>query len=206
MAPRTASDMLQVSMLGRWTNGHPVVNVLHYRIDAGVGEVDVSGEAADVVQNWQSQLVPEFRDNYRFEGGAYIDLRSEDGETGVIPPFTNEPTQGGSTGQAANPGDALLIHKRTTSRRGTRSGRMYLPPPGGSAMDEDGRIDTLTQNAINTRLASFLENTTQGDSPLDPPGTERNRYLVVLHKDGSYSRVTSLQCDGLIASQRRRVR
>jgi hypothetical protein len=196
---------VQISMLGRWTNGHPVVNVLHYRVDAAIGSVEVASEVEDVVQNWQSQMVPEFRDNYRFEGGAYLDLRTADGETGVIPPVAGEPTQGGSTGASANPGDALLVHKRTSSSRGVRQGRMYLPPPGGSAMDENGRLDSLTLNAVNTRLATFLANTTQGPIT-DPTGSEANRYMVVLHKDGTNTRVTSLQCDSLIASQRRRVR
>jgi hypothetical protein len=204
MAILIASDIVQISMLGRWTNGHPIVNVLHYRMDAAVGGVDVASEVEDVVQNWQSQLVPEFRDNYTFEGGQFLDLRTETGETGVVSPVAGQPVQGASTGTSANPGDALLIHKRTSSARGVRQGRMYLPPPGQTAMDENGRIDTLTQNTINTRLAAFLENTTQ--SADDIGGTEINRALVVLHKDGSSTPVTSLQCDSLIASQRRRVR
>jgi hypothetical protein len=200
-----ASDVIQIAMLGRWSNGHPVVNVLHFRMDAPLTDVDIDGEVEDVVQNWQSQLVPEFRDNYRFEGAQYIDLRSLDGPTGVVPPVPGEPVQGGSTGTSANPGDSLLVHKRTSSQRGVRQGRMYLPPPGVGAMDENGVIDTLTLTAINTRLAAFLANTTQ-EGAVGGSTEEINRFLVVLHKDGTNHRVTSLQADGLIASQRRRVR
>jgi hypothetical protein len=200
MPPRVASDIVQISMLGRWTNGHPVINVLHYRVDVGVGSINVADEMEDVVQNWQSQLIPEFRDNYTFEGGQYLDLRSADGETGIIPPVVGEPTQGGSTGESSNPNDCVLVHKRTAGARGVRQGRMYLPPPGEGSMDEDGRLTQGAITAMNTRLASFLTNTTQGGI------SEETRFLTVLHVDNTNTKVRALQVDPLVATQRRRQR
>lgn len=198
-----ASDVIQICIEGRWTNGHPVCNVLHYRMDDDIGNFDIGVEVEDVVQNWQSQLMGGFRNNYTLEGASWMDLRAADGATGFVPPNSGEITVGGSSGPSTQPGSCLLVHKRTASARGSRSGRMYLPPPGEDDVDEDGRIAPGLVTALNTDLANFLANTTQDAAN---PGNEINRYMVVLHQDGTSDKVNVLQVDGLIASQRRRVR
>lgn len=201
MPPVVASDTIQISMLGRWTNGRPVVNVLHFRIDAEAGSVEIEDEVQDVVQNWQSQLMDNFANNYTFEGARWMDLRSLDGDTGVVPPDPAERTTGDALQEAADPSTSILVHKNVTAGRSTRSGRMYLPAPPEGQIDENGVISGANLAGYNADMAAFLANTTQGGI-----GEAVNRHMVVLHSDGSTSRVSSLVVDPLVANQRRRLR
>lgn len=106
-----------------------------------------------------------------------------------------------SRSDSLNPGQAVLMHKRT-ARGGRRGrGRMYVPwAIGDDSIDEVGLLSSGAVSAFNTRGAGFLADLDEG------PGCP----MVVLHAEGSSSpgspnEVHSLTVDPLVGSQRRRL-
>lgn len=98
------------------------------------------------------------------------------------------------------PNTAWLVHKRT-ARGGRRGrGRIFIPwsvPETG--VDEAGTIDTSSLNSMQTALTAWFDALAAGGEPM---------YL--LHNPGLTSmgppdRVTALEADRIISTQRRRL-
>lgn len=107
-----------------------------------------------------------------------------------------------------NPGQAVLMHKRT-ARGGRRGrGRMYLPwAIGDDSVDEAGRLSSGSVTAFNTRGSDFLTNISNVAEVDD---------MYLLHGEsspdaenpttpGAPNEVTSLTVDPIVGSQRRRL-
>lgn len=181
----------------------PLAHVAVSRAAAVVFGVDAGGQPdpdllADSVQA---------RFNTAF--GGIIDSNVTIGPTRVVVGQDGgENTQGAASGQVAGtrtgetvtPQVAVLFKKR--SNRGGRrgSGRMYLPfALNETDVTEAGTLTSATVTANNTRGATFL-------SGLAADSTE----LVILHSVGQTTPglpnvVTTLVCDPICATQRRRL-
>jgi len=107
---------------------------------------------------------------------------------------------GGMVGVTTPPNVAVLVHK-STSRGGRRGrGRMYLPwCAQATQIDEAGQVNATLLTTLNAAMLAWKVALTAANCP-----------LVLLHGPGKTGipapdPVTSLSCDRLAATQRRRL-
>lgn len=194
MAPLVVDNGTLLTLNGVWTNGLAMDNVMFYHRE----ENDPHDAALDVMNNWQDHIVPLFLNNYSFLGINYVDLNSADGVTGFIPYDSAKPHQGGGSSEGLPPAVCVLVKKLIESRRGARTGRIYMGPCQENQADENGVIISGTIADYNTAFAAFHSGTT------DSAG-----YLAVLHQPAgespSWSQITGYATDSKLAVQRRRM-
>ena len=116
-------------------------------------------------------------------------------------------TNGSARAVAVLPPNNALLVKKTTNRGGRRGrGRMYVPwALDDNQVDEVGLLSGGELTAAQTEADNFLESlgTASGEDGPHP--------MYLLHESegetaaGSPNLVTSLTCDGLVATQRRRL-
>lgn len=123
------------------------------------------------------------------------------------PPFTADPIAAsgsatfsdGTTSDVA-PSNCAVLLKKGTARGGRKGrGRLYLPWAVGEGQVTDvGTLDPALVASYNSRAASWLAN----------PDATGVSELLLLHTDaadGLGNPLTSLVCDPLLATQRRRL-
>lgn len=197
-----ADNVVECSIMGRWTNTKPMVTVLHlYRTEKDAVEV-----AEDVRNNWQDHIVPALPNNYTFDGIRYRDRDELDDSTGFVIPDPAKALVGAGTSESAPPNCSVLVKKRITTTAQKRSGRMYLPPCQENEINEDGTIVASKVTQLNDLLSDF-------HSGLEDAGGlgALDQYICVVHKvespaESPISRVTAFTVDPLLATQRRRLR
>jgi hypothetical protein len=211
-------------------NGHfmdrKVANVIDMTIDTtGVitNRADAISDQCGVLLNqWHTDILPSLSILYFADSVSWLDLNSEDGSVG------SRTTSGGHTWPAAG-GDSLspmpgnvsaLVHKSTTSARGARQGRMYLPgvTEPETQSTTPNTLDPTVVTALNTKLSAFLGNINQSS-----PGDGYSSDMVVVHiltraplepgqkppgspATGNSSKVSGMTVDTRLATQRRRLR
>jgi hypothetical protein len=123
-----------------------------------------------------------------------------DGTGDLVYVLTTTVNGGASITNALPPNCAVLIHK-STARGGRRGrGRMYLPWTVLEAnVDEVGVLTSTVITSHNAAVSSWQAALSSGGNP-----------LVLLHAPGKTATpapdpVTSMSCDRLIATQRRRL-
>lgn len=194
----TADNVTEVAINGTWTNGRPVVNVLHVQREEDTAEAS----ARDVLNNWQDHIIGALSNNYVCSGAHFRDRNEPSGVVGNITVDPAKPTTGGSAGAASTPNVAVLVHKNGTFHAGQRGGRIYLPGVEEVQVDEDGTLTSSFRTALNALLATFL-------SGLSGAGSNQ---LVVVHfrptapSVGEVTEVSSLSTDLHVATMRRRLR
>lgn len=217
----TVPDVCRFTIHGAWTNSHTVDNVIDMQVDT-TGSTELRSEAieliaADIIQNWQSQVMPVLSDNYSVLSCRWVDLDQEDGTTGEVPPDPGEPSAGGAANPSSGPQVSYLVKKVTSSARGQRSGRLYIAGVLELTHDENGVLSFgvgETPTVLQAGLRTFLENVNQPD-----PGPDTHQcFMVVVHLDerppapaednrvGTYTLVSDLVVDPRVATQRRRLR
>jgi len=165
----------------------------------GVDRTAFSGDPQNVAQAFETILL---------NSGLYANVHSDCDMTSVLVKFgpnetgpsalepANEPGTGGTGGAAA---PAFLIHKNTDLGGRAGRGRFFLPGVPETAVGPGGVLASGVTTAVNTALASFWLD--MGDE---------NLGLVLLHSEGSPittpTVITSLSCDPVVATQRRRQR
>lgn len=193
-----ADNLLEVVINGLWTNGRPVVNVLHFK---GAAVPNVL-QAENVRDAWQSELVGTiFTDNYTLDSIDWVDKTTLAGTKSTIPPNSGLPTAGIATGESLPPGTACLVNKNIVGSVGTRKGRMFLPPQVETVVNENGIIAGGNVATMQLAVDNFLT-AIQGFDSME---------MYVVHKvaspvESTVAVVTSLQVDPLISSMRRRLR
>lgn len=200
--------------------GRNVVNVLDYRIDTTGSTMSrndaVVAQAESIVTHWAGEILPALVDDLTFDSVSYVDLDAADGITGAVVSSDTEtlPQAGGSSSDPLPANTAVLVTKQISGGRSTRNGRIYV---GGyteaSTQPANGnRLSTDQQALRQTDFNDFLSNTNE----LDTLGTAFSSNMVVVHvteRDtggapvaGISTVVNSLVVDGLLATQRRRLR
>lgn len=212
----TVPEVARFSILGHWTNGHAMDCVFDFQVDVSGSAEDradvIATQAGNLVSQWQSEMVPNFADNYTVDGVHWVDLDSEDGSTGDVGVDPGEASSGGVVNASITPNVSLLVKKVITGSRGSRSGRFYCPPTLESSIDENGVIDGAFLTPFQTSCDNFLEGTKVSIESLEVT------RMVVVHLDprptppapdnrvGTFSVVSALQAQSTVATQRRRLR
>lgn len=214
--PLVAPSVVRFTIHGS-VGQRPVNNVLDIVIsgNAGVGRAEAIDEvAANLINQWTEVILDRTTSAYTAERISWVDLDSLDGSVGQA----NEtedwvwPKAGGLNGAPASGNVAILVTKVTTASRGSRDGRMFLPPPA-----EDSTAGNNLTGAYITSLqagtSAFLENMTNtaiGAGYQTFPtvihtrttGTGANRVTEYLGN----TQITNLLVNSLLATQRRRLR
>jgi len=177
----------------------------------------IASTATGVRNAWQSNMVPQANVGTTFTGISWVDLDSEDGETGSLSPDGARPLVGMQSGAQTPPNVSGLIKKRVSSARGTRSGRMYWPPLSEGGVDDAANLASGTRTNLETAAGAF--NTAIQAIGVGIVGTVAWRVVhVVGHgppepgypngkpNEWSSSDITSITVDSKVATQRRRVR
>jgi hypothetical protein len=187
--------------------------VLDYLVPEVLGGGGSGGPAAQAVGDaWKAYIVPNMLDNYTYEGIQWVTLDNADGDTGFYPPSVGGSNAGSGSNQASQPATAVLVKKTGSGGRGTRQGRMYLPPPGEAQVDENGFLDPAQRDNYQVAVRRFLHMSEAGtgepayqmavshfDEPRPPKGTDDNRV-------GFSTQVIDLFVEPQVATQRRRLR
>lgn len=194
----TAEGIVEVAVIGHWSNSHPVINVLHYQAGV-VGPHEVADE---VRSKWQTSALNPIPNNYTFDMVRYRDRDSEDGATGMIPSNVAQSTQGQAASSALPPNNCALVHKVCLTTSKQRAGRMFFPGISEADVDEDGLVSSGARTGIRTAVLPLASLTIGGE--------EVNMAVVHLigagDAVGTSSQVTDLQVDTRSASSRRRLR
>lgn len=161
----------------------------------------------ELLASWNGNILQWMDTAYTANQVSYVDISQDDGVVGSINSRggISWPASGaiGAT-DSYTPAAATLVTKRTTARRGERSGRMFLPPPREGQVNA-GQLDGVYLNGLQESLNVVVENMT---NLVDPPTV----YPVVTHvragnpNIGTPSRVTSLGVRPRLSTQRRRNR
>lgn len=203
-----APDVVRFSLNGVYL-GRPLVNVLDmvvHQMPTGLTRSEAIADVANHIVNvWVEELLPILNADYSLNSISYIDLDREDGLTGERA-SSNEyelPRAGGLTQAGYSSAVALLVTKVTASRRGQRSGRWFLCPPGEP--DITGNIVSSAYiGAMNAALSDMVERLTEtGVLP------ELNYFPTVIHQrnvgtasNPEYEYTGNTQITNLIASNR----
>jgi hypothetical protein len=112
------------------------------------------------------------------------------------------PIQGRGSAQPLPQNCAVLFHKRSNSTGRRNRGRFFLPGMSEGAVDPAGRLNAGEVLAFSNLGAELLDGVKQTASIAE---------MVILHSDGVSTAplptvVTSIICDPVIATQRRRLR
>jgi len=106
---------------------------------------------------------------------------------------------GSSSGAQVTPNVAILVRKLTDQGGRAGTGRMYIPGFKETQMNEGGTLDGAFVTLMNDALTIFRNNLILS-----------NLIPVLLHSAGSPittpTPITSLSCQGTVATQRRRLR
>ena len=204
-------NVVHVAFRGQWTNGEPIVNVLDIRVtpEGGAGSRDeaVDTTLADAVQNWQSQMLDVFANNYTFLGADWVDLNSAEGRVGFEAPDPGQPVVGSVTTASSPPSVATIVNKICATRsRGRRNGRWYLPLATESNIDENGAVAGSTVTSVLASCNAFRNNVNQ-----DPLTDNRDVKIgvvsnpVVAELPPLFMPITGFSVRALVGMQRRRM-
>lgn len=194
----TADNVTEIAVLGRWTNGRPVVNVFYIERE----EDDAEESARDLLNNWQDEIIPAVSNNYSLEGARYRDRNEEEGVVGTIGPDPAKPITGGSSVAAAPPNTSILVSKNFPRHVGQRSGRFYLQGVPEDVINEDGVLSPSYVSDVQDVVDAFLAGVT---------GFGENNLCVVHFSapndtTGVVTQVKSFTVQNRVATQRRRLR
>lgn len=194
----TADNVTEVAILGRWSNGRPVVNVFFIQRE----EDDAEASARDCLNNFQDHIMDVLPNNYTIEGARYRDRNTDPGVVGVIGPDPAKNMAGQSTNQSNSPNFSVLVKKLGPLLAGQRSGRSYFIGGDETSTDEDGVMSVPYVAAWQGFVDSFL-------SGLSGAGSNQ---LVLVHfageldTVGTVSEITEMVVQRQGATMRRRLR
>lgn len=209
----TAPRIVRYTLNGFAVN--PIATVLDYYVDENIpdsGRPEAVVTQAEIIRDsWQDSVLDTIGNNYTFTGISYVDLNSDTGVTGVITPNSGKATQGQISGAQLPPNNALLVTKRTASRRGTKTGRMFIPQVPEASVDDSGGVSGGFIASSQAIFDDFYDATTTSI-------VIATTYPVVVHwtrdEDGKIdpaiagvpTKVDAFEVQNKIATQRRRLR
>lgn len=155
------------------------------------GEADPAIAAGEIAVAWVAELKPITHNSFRLDNVTVKSFAS----VGIA---TETEAIGNRTGDLAPPNVSPLIRKLSSLRGRKNQGRMYLP---GLLLDgdifDDGTLSSGALTSIDGAATNFF-------NALDALGHQ----MVILHPslDDAPTVVTGVQCEPLVATQRRRLR
>lgn len=187
---------------------------MHLDTDGGAARGEAIEDQAQIINaNWVQCFAPVLSGSWGMFSTSWVDLDSADGEVGETSEAQEGvtlPVGGGVTGDPLPTNVAYLIRKTTTGGRRARHGRWFV-----AGVPEAGQIANApspsTVSALGTALPALLSALNQSGRP--PLGVGTGLYdsrMVVVHRPAvgtpSASNVGTLILDGLLATQRDRLR
>lgn len=196
MAPIVADNAVRVAINGV-VSGNPFANVFGGFI---TGSGTPLGLAQDIGQSYVDNLLPLLCNNVHVDNVSYVDLRTLDGDSGVVATGISGPFDGGNTEPQAPMQVCWLLHWAVGGGRNSRNGRTYLPGVAETSVDESGHISGDLTTDLPDAVNAFLADITGGDNGdlgvLSNPSTGEPQMRSVI----------SGSVDALVATQRRRLR
>lgn len=205
-------------MVNQTLGGRPVVNVLDYHITGfgafGLREAAIRAHADLIAEQWSNNYGLLQASTVGLQSVGWVDLDTADGSTGIggtgaDPPW---PTSAVGSTSVMPSNVAVLIHKNLAgASRGSRRGRMFIAgcQEAATSAGSSRALASSDLDAYNTQSAEFLDNTN------GIKGLYTSNFVVVhiATRDpngnpltGTTSPITSLTCDPILATQRRRLR
>lgn len=216
MAIVYANNTIEIAVMQTYA-GKPVVNVWHMYHDQELTGGDKESVVRDFANNWQDHVLNMQDDFVVLQSFEWRSLDQSDPTVGTLQPDPAKDNSGQTPASGSPPNVAFLLHKNTAARpRGRRDGRCYLAGVGESATGEDGTIDPASLAIYDGWLEDFYNGIS--DTGTVVGGWNGDSYPVVLETTpasrapGSASvtvgtrRITSITCDPVVATQRRRLR
>lgn len=196
MAPLIVPNGIRVSISGFQTGSHPWACVFG-------GKVDVAGDAEtlahDIADAFLGSLFENCTNSTSVEAASWVDLRTEDGDSGPVPDL-DLPANGLNTEAGGALQVAYLIHWAVPGGRNTRPGRTYLPGVAEASVAPGGALTGDLPGDIISSITSFLAACSSGG----------NGDLAVISNpttgDPVARVVTAGTLDPVVATQRRRQR
>lgn len=201
--------------LNQTFHGRDVVNIVDMDIDS-VGELSdrndaITDQAEVLAKQWSDDVMPDLVSDLVLVSVSWVDLNSEDGSTGSFSGSggTALPHAGGVDNNPSSSNVSILVTKQTSSGRGSKNGRMYVCglPEAYTTRADPNHIDSGFLATLQEDFDAWLTNINQ-DSGVDPP--LYNSDLNVVHNAAggtpSHTKVDDLNVQGLLATQRRRLR
>lgn len=213
MATVYSPNIIEIAVMQKH-NTVTAVNVWHMWFDPELGSDTVEDVVGDFRDNWQDHILDMQTSEVVVEEFRWRSLDPSSGAMGVIAPDPAKATSGQASGTTMPPNVALLLHKRTSDRlRGQRDGRSFLAGVSEGDVNGRGTITPATRSGWQVSVDAFYNgiSDTSGSAAGD-------RYPAVLNTTpasrapGSQSvtissrRVTSIQLDALVSTQRDRLR
>lgn len=181
---------------------------------------DVTGDRNDAIvdqaevinQEWAEHVQPALSAECAYRGVRWVDLDSAGGSTGETTETAGSatvPLVGSITGDAAPGNVAALVRKSVSGGRTARGGRIYVPGIAESQTDGSNLV-TGQVTALQTAFNAFLTGVNQNDDPIGIGTATYDSRMVVVHEltagGPTFSQVTGLSVQVLLATQRRRMR
>ena len=206
--------------------GRNIANVLDFGLDV-TGSTTPRDAAIDdfsriIIDKWVLEVMQPLANLYSFNSISWVDLNTASGAVGSrTSTLANTLPKLGQQATSAMPGNvAFLVKKSLTAQRGARNGRMFLVgvPEIVTDVTNSNAVTSGNVTSINGHLATFLSgvNITMSGS------TGSTTKLMVVHVTsraapvppatvgapltGILLPVNSLTVDGVLATQRRRLR
>ena len=153
MPPLVIDDCVQVTINGDAGDG-PFANVFAWNIGASADPP--AAIASDVLTSYIENILPVLCTPVTVSDAYFIDMRSEDGDTGTVTYSGSEDTHGAVTAPQAPPQVVYLVQHDTTGGRGTRGGRTFLPGVREDEVESTGVITTTTRGTVGGAFAGFV--------------------------------------------------
>lgn len=213
-----APTVVRFTMKHTRADGHHMDNVVDISID-GQGVFSRATVMADFLAHvcgfWQDRMLTHMSTGTHFIGASWIDLDSATGGTGALGPAAGHPTAGVTPPPFSSAQVCYLVHKNSTSGRGQRQGRWYVPDVAEGNVDDNGNVTagaitsiTNEANQFRTDVGSYEYVVGSGIHPValrtvhvhKPVRTDPTTWTW------TSSTVDNVVCDGKVATQRRRLR
>ena len=153
VVPLPASPCVRVRLLYTNTDGSEAGSRFYLSYTGSTpSATTLNTLATDVATEWNTELATLVQDNYALTGVDVLDIATDTGNSGVW-----AGSHPGTISGVPVPANCAMNVEFGIARR-YRGGkpRMFLPPPGQSAMADSGHWGSTTLGYVNTNVAAFF--------------------------------------------------
>lgn len=157
------ADTYQLSVHGT-VAGRPWANVFH-TLKLGATPPDVADAAQLMLDTYCSTLCSNLHQDVTVLGCNYVDLDSDDGESGDYTTVPGDNT-GDITGDMTPVNTCFLVQWSASGGRRYRNGRTYLPGVPEGAVNNAGGVSSGYRTDLGSNINDFLGDLFDGDLQL----------------------------------------